>query len=512
MRYARYFALTLIGVLTLTACNGENPTNHDGIIRLVVGRMAAGVDPADDLSSSYLRMYGASEALAKFQADGSVEPELAENIARTGEDEWTVTLREDATFWSGAPVDSAAVVASYQRTLEQSTMAKGLIGNVELTTPDDRTVVLRTEGPSPYLDYALAHYTLTIHNVESYKDANPTDPGIADLTGPFQITGFATERSVELARNDNWWGGPVAAPGVRVTLVQDEQSRAEIAMSGQADIIESFPSGRGDEAKSRNLQLISAQAATTVTVYLNPNSPQAPALADQRVRQALAWGTDRDSVVALATNGLATPLSSWLASNPGFPEAAQRGFVSYDLQRATALLDEAGWLVGSSGIREKEGEPLQIRLLTFGAEGPTGEVLQAQWRELGVDLQVRNVEANLVTQSLKNGDWDAVTQAWTTLGNVPALIGTQIRPDGAANHGRYNAPGVVELLDAAVTAPDANTRDNTILDVNDIIIDVVPLIPVHTRVAAVALGENVTGFVPHPLQYETIIRADMTVN
>lgn len=514
MRLLRAFIILALG-LGLAACGAQQPGSGpegERPIRLAVARMAAGVDPVDDLSSSYLRMYGASEALMKIQPDGTVAPELAERVEQTAPEVWTVTLRSGAVFWSGAPVDARAVVASLERSRERSTNAKGMLAGVTITADGDRTVRFSSKGPAPYFNYSLAHYSMVIHNAAAYQGGNPTDVASADLTGPYRLTGFETERSATLQRNERWWGGPTGASGVQVTLVPDDQSRAEIALSGQADLVESFPSGRAEEARGAGLQVVSQPSATTVAVYLNPSSKQSPALADQDVRQALAWGTDRAKVVELATKGLATPLPSWLASNPAYPKAATAGFTSFDLDRAERLLDGAGWTAGSDGMRSKDGKPLAIRLLTFGAEAATGEVLQAQWRALGVDLKVRNAEASLVTQSLKNGDWDAVTQAWTTLGNVPAFLDNQIGPEGAGNHGRYQVKGVAETIRQATVAKDPAAREAAVLKVNQAMTETVPSIPVHSRVAAVALAKGVKGFVGHPLQYETIIRGDLTVS
>lgn len=103
MRLLRTLTILVLG-LVLGACGTPQPGTQGGgerPIRLAVARMAAGVDPADDLSSSYLRMYGAAEALTKIQPDGTVAPELAERMEQTAADTWTVTLRAGAVFWSG---------------------------------------------------------------------------------------------------------------------------------------------------------------------------------------------------------------------------------------------------------------------------------------------------------------------------------------------------------------------------------------------------------------------------
>jgi peptide/nickel transport system substrate-binding protein len=308
-----------------------------------------------------------------------------------------------------------------------------------------------------------------------------------------------------LERNPDWWGGEPPLDRVVVDQVSDPQARAQLALSRQADIVLDVPSERAEEIdQAPGIRLASTNAANTVAVYLNPGSRKSPALADSRVRQALAWAIDRQEVTRLATNGLTTPAPSWLASSPAYPEAKQRGYTSYDPNRAGALLDQAGWRL-RDGVRTKGGRALTLRLLTFGSEGPTGEVLQAQWTKLGIRVDARNVDDSLVIQVLESGDWDAVTQAWTTLGDPAALLGGQISADGAGNHAGLDLPEVPRLLQRAASSPDEATRDQAVYRLNQVMIESVPSIPVHPRVVASAVSADVVGFVDHPLQYEQVV-------
>jgi peptide/nickel transport system substrate-binding protein len=190
-------ALTsIIAVLlvTLTACAGGDRAADDGLT-LAVAKINATLDPAESLTTSYLRAYGAGESLAKIQADGSVAPELAQSIEQTAPDTWTVVLREGARFHSGAPVDAEAVRASLERSAAENELAGDLLEGLTVTVVDPRTITVRSTGPAPFLDYTLSHYELQIHNVAA--------PGEADLTGPFRVTGFDAEREVTLERNPN---------------------------------------------------------------------------------------------------------------------------------------------------------------------------------------------------------------------------------------------------------------------------------------------------------------------
>jgi peptide/nickel transport system substrate-binding protein len=501
-------------LVAATACGGgDGGGTASGQLTLAVAKINATLDPAEALTTSYLRAYGAGESLAKIQADGTVAPELAESIEQTSPDTWTVVLREGAMFHSGAPVDAEAVRASLERSATENELAGDLLEGLTISVVDPRTLTVRSSGPSPFLDYTLSHYELQIHNVGAYRAlTGPAGPADADLTGPFRVTGFDAEREVTLQRNPNWWGQAPTVETITVQQVADPEARAQIALAGQADVADLLPSSAVPELETADgLTLAGAPAANTVAVYLNPASPAAPALADQRVRQALAWAVDRQAVAEIAGEGLTEAAPSWLASNPAYPQADEQGFTRHDPERAARLLDEAGWVLGPDGRRAKDGVPLAFRLQTWGTEGPTGEVLQSQWAALGADVQLSYVDNTLVQQARERGDWDAQTAAFTTLGNVPSLFAVQLSPGGSGNYGHYDLPQVAALVERANTAADEQARTAAVLELNALHADVVPAVPVHPRPQATAVAGRVAGFVPHPLQYENLVQPGITL-
>ncbi|MGH8966817.1 MAG: ABC transporter substrate-binding protein, partial [Actinomycetes bacterium] len=205
-------------LLVVAGCGGgAAPRPADGLT-LAVARIAATLDPAESLTTSYLRAYGVGESLAKIQPDGTVAPELAESIEQTAPDTWTVVLREGATFHSGAPADAEAVRASLERSAAENELAGDLMQGLTVSVVDARTLTVRSDSPAPFLDHTLAHYELQIHNAAGYRGLSaPAGPADVDLTGPFRVTGFSPERELTLERNDAWWG---PAPSIRTITVQ----------------------------------------------------------------------------------------------------------------------------------------------------------------------------------------------------------------------------------------------------------------------------------------------------
>lgn len=498
----------LLGAIAGCSSGGAAPVADPSTLRLAVNKISAGLDPAESLVTSYLRSFGAGESLAKIAPDGRAVPELAASLRQSAPNAWTVALRPGAAFQSGAPIDAAAVRASLERSRERNALAGNLLQGVRIAVTDPATLAFTTDGPAPFLDLTLAHYELQVHNTAAYAGrTGPVTPEQADLTGPFRVTAFTAGQEMTLERNPRWWGVAPSVQRIVVRQVADPQARAQVAIAGQADVVDQLPSSAVAELKAaRGMALTGAPAANTVAVYLNPASAAAPALADKRVRQALSWAVDRGAVAEIAGEGLSKAAPSWLASNPAYPQAAAQGYVRQDVAQAERLLDEAGWLRAPDGHRAKDGRPLTFRLQTWGTEQPTGEVLQAQWAAIGVRVDLSHVDNALVTQSRERGDWDAQTAAFTTLGNLPSLFAVQIGKGGSGNYGRYAVPEVGALVERATAAATEPDRTAAILELNAVMADVVPSIPVHPRPQATAVSERLTGFVPHPLQYENLVQ------
>jgi peptide/nickel transport system substrate-binding protein len=436
-----------------------------------------------------------------------VAPELAESVQQTAPNAWIVVLREGAMFHSGAPVDAAAVQASLERSREHNALAANLLDGVRVSASDGRTLVFETDAPAPFLDFTLAHYELQVHNVAAYEGlTGPAEE--ADLTGPFRVTGFTSERELTLERNPGWWGPAPTVERIVVRQVTDAQSRVQVALSGQADVVDLLPSDAVAQLEAADGLTLQGARRQYGRGLPQPGVPAAPALADQRVRQALAWAVDRAQVAEIAGEGLSEPAASWLASNPAYPQADEQGYPRHDPELAARLLDEAGWVLGPDGRRSssKDGQPLRFRLQTWGTEQATGEVLQAQWDALGVTVDLSYVDNALVQQTRERGNWDAQTAAFTTLGNVTSLMSVQIGEGGSGNYGGYRVPEAQPLIDRANAAATEEERTAAILELNALMAEVVPAIPVHPRPQAAAVSDRLSGFVPHPLQYENLVQ------
>lgn len=487
-----------------------DPADPTAELVIVGQQIAAGLDPVHELTSAYLRAVGAGEGLLKVAADGTVVPELAQSVTQIEPRTWEVRLRPGIRFWSGTPVDAAAVHASLERSRALDPQAAPFLADVTIEVVDPTTLRLVTGAPNPNLPLNLSYYQLLIHNAASYGDRpNPFDLAAMDLTGMYRVVTFTPKQAMSLERNPDYWGVAPQIARVRHEEVADGQGRVLAAQSGQAQIVTHLPVESAATLEgSPALRLISIPAANTTAVYLNLASP---ILRDVRVRQALGWSVDRQALVELAREGFSQPASSWLSTNPAYPEAAQQGFTLFDPAKASALLEAAGWTL-DNGVRTKDGQRLTIRMLTFGAEKAVGEVLQSQWAQLGVALEVEHADDYALIQARRDaGDWDTLIEAWSTFGDPQALLAGQLQPGGKANYGGYDDAETNALFDRLARATDEAERRQLILAINARACEQVPVIPLHPRPQISAVSSRVQQFQPHFRQFEALVTAALSM-
>lgn len=480
-------------------------------LRIIAAEIPYGLDPVHEFTAYALRSVGAAEGLLRLTPEGKVVPELAESIRALDPLTWEIKLRPNVHFWSGALVDAKAVKASLERASRLAPGAELLLQGVRIRVVDDLTLQFSTEQPYPSLPLNLADQWLVIHNAASYgEQKNAFDLSAMDLTGMFRVTTFKPKQEMLLEAWKGYWGEKPQIGRIHYIEVSDSQARVLAAQSGSAHIVRNItPTGAVILQHNPELNIISVPSAGTVSVYLNLRfSP----FADVRVRQALSWSIDRQELVNLSREGLSQPLPSWLASNPAYPEAMETGYTRYDPLLAARLLDEAGWRMDHDGIRRNNGQPLAFRLLSWGIEKPVSEVLQHQWQKVGIQVHVfHSDDYGLIQNSRDRGDWEALIEAWGTFGDPIVLLSEHFSPEGAINYGGYNDPVFNALLKRLHQTTEEEKRRQLVLQANQRVSEMAPILPLHPRPQLTAIRKNVEGYVIHFRQYEYQITAKTTL-
>jgi peptide/nickel transport system substrate-binding protein len=373
------------------------------------------------------------EPLARFDAGGTLVPYLAEDIPTVqnggvSEDLSTITWKlKSGLLWSdGTPVTSADVVFTWQYcTAEGGGCAQGakFEGVAAVEALDDLTVKVTFGGPTPYPYTAFVGGQSPIIQAAQFADClgarapECTEANTMPIgTGPFTVTNFVPDDVVQLTANANY-RDPAKPAFATVTL----KGGGDAAASGRA-VLET-----GEFDYAWNLQLapdvingmMAGGMGTVVTAFgtnverleMNLTNPSAdlpegerstvahphPFLTDPRVREALSISIDRQLLVDVGYGPAGQPTCN-LVPAPALYASDNTGCLTQDVARANALLDEAGFTLGSDGVRvNADGVRLSIlyQTSTNAVRQDVQALVKDMWADIGVETELRNIDAGV---------------------------------------------------------------------------------------------------------------------
>ncbi|MHB8645403.1 MAG: ABC transporter substrate-binding protein, partial [Thermomicrobiales bacterium] len=304
----------------------------------------------DGVRSGYEVVFaGMAETLMRITPEGKLVPWLAESVTNSDASTWRVTLRKNAKFWDGSPVTADAVAAAFKVNWEKQPAADGLISkNTQVTVIDPVTLEFKTPQPTGTFANAISAQQFVIHA-----------GGGTVMTGPYRATHFETDRTMTLeAFADHWAGAPPIAK-ITVTKLTDQNARALALQSGDLDMIYGIPP---EIVKNFGSGFESWSVPSRQVDILQPLNFTKPPFDDPKVRQALALAIDRKSLLTVALDGQGAVATGMFPPNSGVDVVTLQ---STDVNQAKQLLDQAGWQIGSDGIRSKGGTRLTAKLISY---------------------------------------------------------------------------------------------------------------------------------------------------
>ena len=484
---------------TGAGCGRAGAPRTRGALTIIQTEAPRGMDPANHtatLTGAILDpMY---EGLVRQDGAGAPTPLLATSWQSSADGlTWTFELRGGVRFHDGAPMDAAAVAASFQRLIDpHSTLAaagkfKPIIGSARAMGAS--AVQFRLK--KPYTDFLTLLAANQASVVSPRAVAAGTIQRVACGTGPFGFAAWASDEYVAQRRNPSYWGQPARIDTLRWTWSSEPSVLYMALRTGDADIAAPL-SPVFSRLAAANPALGLVHQPGTAFFWIALNTRLSP-FDDVRVRQALNYATDRAALVAGLLGGFGQPATAPLASRTPFvhPDPAQLRFDPGDARR---LLAEAG-----------HGSGLRVAVATQAADEPLAEALQAMWAKVGVDLQIRRLEGGVYAseafaapRAKAAEGLGGVLASWSS-GVVPDL---QLRPlfDSAsaapagANLGFYDDPEVDRLIDAAVGATDAGQRDRLYAAVQRRIVGAAPAVWLYTRDDLVGARRGVSGLSIRP--------------
>ncbi|MEM8789572.1 MAG: ABC transporter substrate-binding protein [Pseudomonadota bacterium] len=355
------------------------------------------------------------EGLTRFAADGSILPALAESweIAEDGLS-YTFRLRQGVSFHDGAAFTADDVKFSLDRArAEDSTNAqKALFEGIDaINVIDDATVEITLSEPNGALLFNLAWGDAIIVDESDAATLETQPVG----TGPFVFADWVQGDRVELTRNPDYWGDPVALESATFKFISDPTAAFAAMMAGDIDAFPVFPAPENlaqFEADPRFNVLVGSTEGETI---LSTNNAQPP-FDDVRVRKAVSHAIDRQAIIDGAMFGFGTPIGTHFAPhNPAYVDLTEGS--QYDPALARSLLAEAGYSEGFTTT-------LKLPPPSYARRG--GEIIAAQLREVGIEAEITNLEwAQWLEEVFRGKDFGLTIVSHTE----PMDIGIYARPD-----------------------------------------------------------------------------------
>ncbi len=348
------------------------------------------------LVTSFNVLSGVMEGLMDYDTEQKLQPRLAESYS-VSEDGLTYTfkLRKGVNWHDGQPFTAADVMATWQIIMNPDFAAFSQLGwdQIEkIDTPDDYTVVMTTkEKYAPFITYVGASPIAPRHLIDKGIDSFKQEFGRAPVgTGPFKLAKWDSAQAITLEKFDGYWDAARKPKLDKIVLkiVPDSNTLLVQLKTGEVQMSDAISSLQIDEVNKMENLAITLRDGTDWT---HMDLKQIDFLADKRVRQALDYATPKQQIVEQLLKGLGSvgfgdqaPGTPWI--NPNIQPRP------YDLEKAAALLAEAGFTKGSDGILEQDGKKLAIEHWIPSGDEQTKRVQQviaASWRKLGIQVDER---------------------------------------------------------------------------------------------------------------------------
>jgi len=452
------------------------------------------------------------DTLITKDLQGNAIPALARSWTVSGDGlTWTFQLRNDVKFHDGTPLNALAVKASIERALAPETkspIAGSLFGPVaSVQATGDFTVVIKLKEPfAPFLDN-LTDPRAMIVSPQAVRDLGDRFGRSPMGTGPFKFQEWRSADRIIFARNPDYrWAPSYAHAGPpfvdRLVMRIMPESAAQVAAFERGELsVLGVPPTDVRRLQATNKYPIFSFLRKGVGLFMEFNVTKEP-FSDPRVRRALNYAIEKKSVLQIGLEGLGEvaygplPPSIW-----GYWEGIKDYAPKYDPAKAKALLAEAGWQVGPSGMLSKDGRPLSFVLYTAPIDTWTrsAQIVQAQLRAFGISMEIQTFEFGTLLSKLKAGEHPAefmgytytspdIVQIWFHSSN----IGTGL----TLSH--YKDPQLDGLIEASRRETDQGKRLAIYRDIQKYVVDQALWVPLWNNMTYTAVQPNVQGAKIHP--------------
>lgn len=449
--------------------------------------------------------------LMELDADLNFEGMLADSITTEDNKNFIVHIDDAATWSDGTPVTADDVVYTALR------LTSPVIGNTAMMyyvfegvgddgfveegaesidgiqKVDDKTVQFTTKEEMPITTFenSYARYLLTLpkHVIEQYSEEELSTadwfnhPDV--VSGPFIVTDFDVDHYISYEANKDYWKGAPKIDKLNIKIVDGSQLYAGL-QSGEIDITQQTMSDIPQEDYESvealdNVEVVYGSPVTNQSVFIQTKN-----VPDVKVRQAMLYAIDRQQILEELLNGHGEIVDGFLSSASPFYDDSLTP-ISYDPEKAKALLEEAGW-DGSQTIRfyVNSGDSTFVN---------AASIIAAEWAAVGIKAEIQTVDFATLMSVAGTEDYDVLAVQYTyapvdPYPDVAWLLG------GEGSWTGYSNDTLNEALTKSQLTSDPEETKELFSVVDKKVQEDVPMFSAYVISAQGAVSKRITGATP----------------
>lgn len=463
-------AVVLAGSLVLSSCsgshNGNNSTSPGGVLVIDHSFTAQSIDPATifQMTDSMVAT-GIYQTLVTYEgANTEPSPELAKSwtVSPDGRST-TFALDERATFADGDPVTADDAVFSLERLRNLKASPSYLMDGLTVTAPDDKTVVVSSANPAPYIPSLVSSTAAAIVDADKVRAAGGSDAADAATadkagtlftsaqngigSGPYQLQQYDTNSQITLVKNPNWWQGDAPFERIVIRNVKSAQQQKSSIEAGESRIATDIPGRIAADIDESRFAVI--PSASPEVLYLAMSmAPESPT-SNPAVREAIQRGIDYQALMDLAGPG--TKRAAGIVPGHLMGAIPSDQAVNTDIAVAKALVNSAG-ASGTTITFDYANDYTRLAGVDYNV---IAQAIQAQLEAIGLIVKLNPTPSSTSLQRYSDGQTQLALWSWPPDFPDPdnmlvfspgALIGERVHWTAES------APDVVALNDAARAA------------------------------------------------------------
>ncbi|MBU0686976.1 MAG: peptide-binding protein [Candidatus Margulisbacteria bacterium] len=519
------FVISILLLLSLLGCTGDSSReikkravelpklsqmDPNGTLVLALGGEVSILNPILSTDTTSSAVEGTIfSGMIRFNKHLEPEPDLATHwkVSKDGK-VWTFYLKKNVFWQDGHPFTAADVKFTFDSILNPkvNTVRRSnyIIDGVPIKFRVVDKYTVQAILPKPYAPF-IVHAAMSIipKHLLAGKDINRAEFNRNPIgTGPFKLADWQVGNHVIVERNENYFGKKPCLKKIIYKIIPDENARLVALEAGEIDSAGVPPK---DYKRMWTIPSVNIfEYDVLLYVYLGFNLAN-PIFRDVTVRQAFAHATNKDQLISLVLKGLGSR-----ADVPNAPVSwAYADDVvkyKYDLKKANALLDQAGWKLNSDGIREKNGKKLAFTIIINQGNKEREKaaiILQQQYKKIGAKVKIRVLEwsalLRIVNAPKGPKNFDAVIMGWS-LGLDPDgyIIWHSSQYPRGFNFIDYKNKKVDHWLEVGRTELNRKKRKATYAKIYQEIAKDVPYIFLWYPRAVSAISKRVGGLDPNP--------------